>query len=96
MISFGFTIVKVLDAFEKSQGVTLTGPMGREYSPATVGLALIAIGTMALVAAVFQHRQSLSALRQRGLQPRWSLTLTVASLVAVLGVFAFGGTVLRY
>jgi putative membrane protein len=95
MISFGFAIAKTLDALQKSQGGALTGPRGHTYSPDTLGLALIAIGTLALVAAVLQHRATLKRMRTRGLQPRWSLALTVGGVVAVLGVFAFGSIVLR-
>ena len=57
---------------------------------------LITIGTGALIVAVVQHWHTLEALREEGLEPKWSLTLTVAALVAVLGVFAFGSLVLRY
>jgi hypothetical protein len=54
------------------------------------------IGAGALTVAVFQHWQTLRNLRRQGLEPRWSLALAVASLVAVLGVFALGSVVLRY
>jgi len=96
MISFGFTIVKVLEALEKSQGTGIRGLFGRSYSPETLGLALITIGTLSLLAAIVQYRQVLRALRKEGLHAGWSLSITVASLLALLGVFAFGGIVLRY
>jgi hypothetical protein len=64
--------------------------------PATLGLALISIGTVSLVIAVAQHRRTLRALHSSGLASRWSLALTVATLVSVLGVFAFGSLVLNY
>jgi putative membrane protein len=96
MISFGFTIAKALEALERSQNTALAGLLGREYSPATFGMSLITIGTLALVAALLQHRAELRRMRERGLIPRWSLALTVASLVALLGVFAFGGIALHF
>jgi hypothetical protein len=65
-------------------------------SPATLGLAPISIGTLALVFAVIQHWQTLRELHARGLAARWSLALTVATFVAVLGVYAFGSLVLHY
>ena len=95
MISFGFTIAKALEALAKSQNVAIVGPLGREHSPAALGMALITIGTLALVVAVFQHRATLRRMQERGLQPRWSLALTVAGVVALLGVFAFVGIVLH-
>jgi len=95
MISFGFTIAKAMEALQKSQAVELAGPLGHSYSPATLGMALITIGTLALVVAVLQHRATLRRMQERGLQPRWSLALTVAGVVALLGVFAFVGIVLH-
>ena len=73
--------------------------VGRSWAPATIGLGLIAIGTAALVVAVIQHWQhwhALEGLREEGLPPGWSLALSVAALVAVLGVFAFSSVILRY
>lgn len=96
MITFGFTIAKALEALEKSQKDAIVGPLGRAYSPAALGMALIAIGTLALVAAVLQHRATLRRMHERGLEPRWSLALTVAGLVALLGVFAFVGIALHF
>ncbi len=95
MISFGFTIVKIFEYLEAERKLTL-GWFGRSWGPATLGLTLITIGTGALVVAVIQHRHEMKALREQGLAPTWSLALTVATLVAVLGVYAFGALVLRY
>jgi inner membrane protein YidH len=95
MISFGFTIVKVFEYLAAERRL-LPGWFGHARSPATLGLALISIGTLALVFAVIQHWQTLRELHARGLAARWSLALTVATLVAVLGVYAFGSLVLHY
>lgn len=89
MISFGFTMVKFFQFVESSRGPTV-GLFGRTWAPSTIGLSLMAIGIFALGAAVLQHRQSLRALREEGLQPTWSIALTVASLLAVLGLFGLG------
>lgn len=96
MISFGFTMVKFFEYLEEERKVKLPGLFGESYGTASLGLTLISIGTLALVVAVVQHRQALRMLHTRGLPSRWSLALTVATLVAVLGVFAFGSLVLRY
>src|SRR5262245_22737463 len=95
MISFGFTLVKVLEALESERGVT-AGWFGRSWSPTTLGVLLISIGTGSLIVAVFQHRHILVALRRQGLAPGWSLALTVATLVSLLGLFAFGSLVLKF
>lgn len=96
MISFGFTIVKFLEYVAKEQEVSIVGMFGHKIGPEALGLTLITIGTLALVVAVLQHRHVLRRLHQRGLEPRWSLTLTVSTLVTLLGAFAFGSLVLNY
>ncbi len=89
MIGFGFTMVKIFEYLEDQRG-EVVGLFGRRWAPSTVGLALVAIGTGALILAVLQHAQALRGLKREGLEPRWSLALAVSTLVAVLGVFAFG------
>jgi putative membrane protein len=96
MISFGFTMVKFFEYLAQERQKNLVGFFGVSLGPATLGLALISIGTVSLVIAVAQHRRTLRALHSSGLASRWSLALTVATLVSVLGVFAFGSLVLNY
>jgi putative membrane protein len=95
MISFGFTMVKFFEYLAAERNLS-AGWFGRSWAPATLGLTLITIGTLALIVAAVQHWYTLEALREEGLEPGWSLALIVATLVAVLGVFAFGSLVLRY
>ena len=95
MISFGFTIVKFFEYLEAERKLAL-GWFGRSWGPATLGLTLISIGTVALVVAVIQHWQARRTLREHGLVLTWSLTLTVATVVAILGVYAFSALVLHY
>jgi putative membrane protein len=87
MMSFGFTMVKFFEYLDKSRGPTV-GLFGRTWGPSTVGLGLMTIGLFALVAAVLQHRRMLQTLHKDGLEPSWSLALTVAGFMAVLGLFA--------
>jgi putative membrane protein len=96
MISFGFTIVKFVQYLEEDRRLRLSGPLGQSFGVESLGLAFITIGTLALVAAVLQHRRTLATLHARGLESRFSLALAVAGFVAVLGVFAFGSLVLRF
>ncbi|HYI97842.1 MAG TPA: DUF202 domain-containing protein [Bryobacteraceae bacterium] len=88
MISFGFTMVKLFEYLEKSRGAPMVGLFGRTWSPGMVGLAMMTIGTGSLVLAVIDYWKSLEVFRAEGLENKWSLTLVVASLVALLGVFA--------
>jgi putative membrane protein len=93
MISFGFTLVKFFEFLEDQRGGEIVGRMGRIWAPMTVGMAMVVIGTGALIVAIIQHRRRVEALRREGLLPQWQLALSVATLVAVLGVFAIGALV---
>jgi putative membrane protein len=95
MISFGFTIVKFFEYLEAERKVTL-GWFGHSWGPETFGLDMITIGTLALVAAVLQYWDARRQLRAHGEVPRWSLTLTVATVVGILGVYAFGSLIFRF
>jgi putative membrane protein len=90
MISFGFTLVKFFEFLEDERGGPIVGGLGRTWATTTLGMAMIVIGTGALVVAIIQHRRRVEALRREGLLPQWNLALNVAVLVAVLGVFAMG------
>jgi len=74
----------------------VVGVGGHTWASDTVGLAMITIGTVALVLAVIQHYRRVSTLRQYGLAKQWNLALWIAALVAALGVFAFWSLVLRW
>jgi putative membrane protein len=87
MISFGFTIYKFLQAFREA--AHFTG--GRPYTPRNLGLALIGVGTVALIAATIQHYQSLKRLEELGRPSLWSLTIIVAIFVTIIGILAFVG-----
>lgn len=95
MISFGFTLVKFFDFLEDERGAPIVGGVfGRTWATTTLGMAMIVIGTGALVVAIVQHKRRVDALRREGLLPQWNLALNVAMLVAVLGVFALGSLLL--
>jgi len=89
MIGFGFTLVKFFDYLAEQRGAPVEGRFGKTWASDSMGLALITIGTVALVIAVIQHKRRVDALRGIGLVPQWNLALGVAALVAALGVFAF-------
>jgi len=93
MISFGFTLVKFFEFLEDQRGGAIVGKLGHIWAPTTVGMSMVVIGTGALIVAVVQLRRRVAALRREGLVPQWQLALSVATLVAVLGVFAIGALV---
>ena len=58
MIGFGFTIYKF---FQYLPEEIANGSVRRPHAPRNLGLTLIALGTLALVAATWQHRSFLKA-----------------------------------
>jgi putative membrane protein len=91
MISFGFTIYKILEGFQQ-QGGALTTAAG---VPRNVGLFLTGLGTVAMVMGTLEYWYRLHALRQsrafRILQPSFVMAL----IMSIAGLFTFGGIVFR-
>lgn len=94
MISFGFTLAKFFEYVAGQRGSPIVGRFGATWSPRTVGMAMVVIGTIALLVAVVQHRRRVNALRREGLLPQWNLAYWVGIAVAALGAFALGLLVL--
>jgi putative membrane protein len=91
MIGFGFTIYKFLQYLREGEHAVASRP----EAPRNFGLALIALGTASLAAAIWEHSDFL---KQVGLAQRkyyWSLSVIVAILVILIGVIAFVGVLLR-
>ncbi|HEY6342543.1 MAG TPA: DUF202 domain-containing protein [Bryobacteraceae bacterium] len=87
MIGFGFTLAKLFQSLAASN-VLIRGPAGNVWTAEGVGLVLISLGTVALILAVFDHHREIKQLRAMGLAGRFSLTIAVASVLAILGVMA--------
>ena len=87
MIGFGFTLAKLFQSLASSN-VLIRGPAGKVWTAEGVGMLLISLGTFALILAVLDHRREWKQLRAVGLGPRFSLTMAVASVLAILGVIA--------
>jgi len=88
MIGFGFTLAKLFESLAASN-VMIRGPAGRVWTAVGVGMVLVSLGTFALVVAVFDHYRELKHLHAVGLGARFSLTMAVASVLAILGLMAF-------
>jgi len=87
MIGFGFTLAKLFQSLAASN-VLIRGPAGKVWTAEGVGMLLISLGTFALVVAVFDHHRGVKQLRAAGLGARFSLTMAVASVLAIFGVMA--------
>jgi putative membrane protein len=89
MIGFGFTIYK----FFQYQADEIAA---RPQAPRNLGLTLIALGTVALTAAAWQHRVFLNRLGARQSKHVWSVSFGVAMAVILIGVVTFYGVLLRH
>jgi putative membrane protein len=89
MISFGFGLYTFLG----DPGAAVGGLTEHQVGVRNFGLALVSLGTLALVAAIIQHFGFLRELRSLGNVPRWTLTVTVALVTVVLGVLGLAGIV---
>jgi putative membrane protein len=82
MISFGFTIYKLLDAL-KEKGVALPNP----DSPRNVGLFLTALGTLSMVMGTIEYWQELRELRLLAPIRIWRPAFVLALIMSILGLF---------
>jgi putative membrane protein len=87
MIGFGFTLAKLFQSLAEAR-VFVKGPAGTVWTAEGVGMVLMSVGTLSLLVALIDHRRELKQLHSAGLPSRFSLSMTVASVLAVLGVMA--------
>jgi inner membrane protein YidH len=88
MITFGFTIYKVLQAIQAQSTVPVVHPRN-------AGLTLIGIGTFALIVASIQHWKYVHKLNSAQPHSPWDLALMIACLLALLGFLMIGGIVFK-
>ena|ERR1035441_7088419 len=92
MIGFGFTIYKFFQYLPQD---IAAGNVRRPQAPRNLGLTLITLGTLALVAAAWQHRSFLNEIGVSQKRHIWSISFVVAIFVVLIGVIAFYGVLLR-
>lgn len=92
MIGFGFTIYKF---FQYKTEDIAAGIVRRPYAPRNLGLSLIAVGTLALVGAAWQHRSFLKQIGPSRKKETVSVSLVVAVAVALIGIVTFYGVLLH-
>src|SRR6476620_3242707 len=90
LISFGFVIAKFFQYLREKQGETAT-----LLSPRAVGLVMITIGLVGLILANWQQRRAVKALRERCPELPTPVSGVMAVLIALLGVLALVGALLR-
>lgn len=93
LISFGFGIDQLLTVIRLAVGK----PINTSGLSRLVGLSLVLIGTLAMLAAVYQHLQELRHIRRDTYRyrPRLSLGVVVALSLVLIGMIAFIGILIE-
>src|ERR1700704_5826798 len=92
MIGFGFSIYKF---FQYLPEEIATGNIQRPQAPRNLGMSLIALGTLALSAAAWQHRNFLNEIEASQTR-RVSISFVVAIFVILIGLVTFYGVLRRH
>src|SRR5271169_6861072 len=93
MIGFGFAFYKF---FQYMPEEIASGNIRRPQAPRNLGLTLIALGTLALAAAAWQHRRFLNEIGASRRRHVWSISFVVAIFVIMIGFITFYGVLLRH
>jgi putative membrane protein len=93
MIGFGFSIYKF---FQYQAEEIAAGTVRRPQAPRNLGMTLIALGTMGLAAAAWQHRRFLNEIGASQNRHVWSISFIVAIAVILIGVVTFYGVLLKH
>jgi putative membrane protein len=93
MIGFGFSIYKF---FQYQAEEIAAGNIQRPQAPRNLGMSLIALGTLGLTAAAWQHRRFLNEIGATQHRHVWSVSFVVAICVILIGVITFYGVLLRH
>jgi putative membrane protein len=92
MIGFGFTIYKFFQILPEDLAA---GNVRNPQASRNLGLTLIALGTLALAAAAWQHRHFLNVIGASRNRHLWSLSFVVTIAVVLIGLITFYGVLLR-
>jgi putative membrane protein len=90
MISFGFTVYKILQGFQESGSVLIA-----EQTPRNIGLFLVGLGTASMVMGTIAYWQTFKELRQIQHFPVWRPSFIIALVMSAFGLFLFVGIVVK-
>jgi putative membrane protein len=88
MISFGFTIYKILEGFQ-AKGSTIV----ETHSPRAVGMFLTGLGTISIVMGTVEYWHRRRELLAYGPISLWQPAFVMAMLMSLTGVFLFFGII---
>ena len=86
LISFGFTIYKILQE---------SGKPDRRFGPREFGMTLVVIGLLSLLAGMWDYQSNMRRLRSECPNLPHSVAGVVAGLVGVLGILALIAMIFR-
>ncbi len=92
LISFGFTIHKVLQAAVTTAASTSRLSLMHEQGPRRLGLTLIFLGTASIVMGTFEYfktARQLNEMSGKEYRVRGDSSLVIGALVGMLGLFLF-------
>ena len=89
MITFGFTIYKFLQVVQEQSKVLILRPQ----APRNLAIALIGIGTFALIVACVQYWTYVKRLSPVRAYKPWGLAFIVGCLIVLLGLLMLGSVV---
>jgi putative membrane protein len=92
MIGFGFTIYKF---FEYLPEQIAAGNIQHPHAPRNLAMTLIALGTLSLMAATWQHWRFMKEIGASDNRGTRSISFVVAIFVVLIGAVAFYGVLLR-
>jgi uncharacterized membrane protein YidH (DUF202 family) len=93
MIGSGFALYKF---FQYLPEELATGNIRNPQAPRNLGLTLIALGTLGLAGAAWEHRSFLKAIGASNTRYQWSISFVIAILVVLIGCITFYGVLLRH
>lgn len=88
MISFGFTIYKILDGLQQSAPAAMAG-----HSPRTIGLFLTGLGTASIVMGSVEYITRYLEARSVAPLALWRPSLIIAVVMSAAGLFLFFGII---
>ncbi|MDM0075513.1 DUF202 domain-containing protein [Variovorax sp. J2P1-59] len=91
MISFGFTIYKIIEGFQEQGGHAHNVNMARN-----VGLFLTGLGTVAILIGTIEYWYRLKGLRQSKVFRLWQPSFVIAVVMSVAGLLMFLGIVFQF
>jgi putative membrane protein len=90
LISFGFTIYKLLQSFQQSGG-----ELARDNAPITIGLFLTGLGTASMAAGIFEYLHRLEQIRAYHAVKVVRAPFILAIIMSLFGLFFFLSIVTR-